>query len=194
MSTQVLALVVAIAGVLGTLASALLSQTLSLRAKRLEIDEQRQQRLEQRDEERRRTEFKDRRDSCIALNMAARSFRVALKNCLFEGADRGAELEVARQEFTSRYGEAQMILSDAVLKVAGVASGRLADWYGKVKAIQQPESPPIGQSDREKLEAVLDREIRLVLLQLRLAMRRDLGVADPEEAVVAPAPQQNDRI
>jgi hypothetical protein len=117
MSTEVLALVIAIVGVLGTLASALLTQMLSMRTKRLEIDEQRQQRYEQRDEERARTDYRDRRDSCIALNMAARRFRQALKNSLFEGAEvKGGEFEQARQEFTSRYGEAQMILSDTVLK------------------------------------------------------------------------------
>jgi hypothetical protein len=53
-----------------------------------------------RDEERQRTEFKDRRDSCIALNMEGRRFRQALKNCLFEGVDkRGVELDEARQAF-----------------------------------------------------------------------------------------------
>jgi hypothetical protein len=188
MSTAVLALVVAIVGVVGTLASALLTQTLSLRAKRLEIDEQRRQRLEQRDEESQRTEFKDRRDSCIALNMEGRRFRQALKNCLFEGVDkRGAELDEARQAYTSRYGEAQMILSDAVLKVAKVATGRLAEAYGKVKGSQQPGCPPIGLSDREKLERFLDREVASALRQLRQAMRSDLGVADPDEVVDTPA-------
>jgi hypothetical protein len=187
MSTEFLALVIAIVGVLGTLTSALLTQTLSLRAKRFEIDEQRQQRVEQRDEERHRTEFKDRRDSCIALNMAGRHFRQALKNCLFEGVDkRGAELEEARQAFTSRYGEAQMILSGTVLKVASVASLRLAEAYGKVKGSQPPGSPPIGPSDREKLERFLDREVASVLRQLRHTMRRDLGVTGRDEVAGTP--------
>ena len=188
MSTAVLALVVAIVGVLGTLASALLTQALSLRAKRLEIDAQRQQRLEDRHEERRRTGFTDRRDSCIALNMEGRRFRQALKNCLFEGVDkRGAELEEARQAFTRRYGEAQMILSDTVLKVAGTATGRLAEAYGKVKASQQPGSPQIGPSDREELERFLDREVASALRQLRQAMRRDLGVSDHDQSIDTPA-------
>jgi hypothetical protein len=187
-STDVLALVIAIVGVLGTLASALLSQTLSLRAKRMEIDEQRRLRLEQRDEERQRAEFRDRRDSCIALNMAGRRFRQALKNCLFEGVDkRGTDLEEARQTFTSRYGEAQMILSDTVLKVAGVASGRLAEAFGMVKGSQQPAAPPIGPADRVRLERFLDREVASALRQLRHAMRRDLGIADPDEAIRTPA-------
>jgi hypothetical protein len=190
MSAGVLALIVAIVGVAGTLASALLTQALSLRAKRMEVDEQRRQRLEERDEERQRTEFKDRRDSCIALNMAARRFRQALKNCLFEGVDeRGGELEKARQEFTGRYGEAQMILPDTVLNIASAASGRLAEVYGKVKAGQQPGAPRLGASEREKLENFLDHEVRSVLRELRQAMRRDLGVAEQGQVInSAPRP------
>lgn len=184
MSTEVLALVIAIVGVLGTLASALLTQTLSIRSKRLELGEQHRQRTEEREEERRRTEFKDRRDSCIALNMAARHFRQALKNCLFEGVDkRGVELEEARQAFTSRYGEAQMILSDTVLNVASTASGRLAEAYGKVKASQQPGASPLEASEREELEKFLDHEVGSVLRQLRRTMRRDLGVTGQDQAI-----------
>jgi hypothetical protein len=115
--------------------------------------------------------------------MAGRHFRQALKNCLFEGTDkRGAELEEARKEFTSRYGEAQMILPDKVLKAAKIATGRLAGAYGKVRAVQQSGSPPIGGSDREKLERFLDREVASALRSLREDMRRDLGVADTDEA------------
>jgi hypothetical protein len=178
-STDYLALIIAVVGVLGTLTSALVTQTLSLRSKRLEIDEQRRLRMEQHDEEQERTEFKDRRDSCIALNMEARRYRQALKNCLFEGVDkRGAELEEARLAFTSRYGEAQMILSDMILKVASHASWRLAEAYGQIKGSQPPGSPPIGPLDREKIERYLDREVTSALRQLRDVMRRDLGVAD----------------
>jgi hypothetical protein len=179
MTTEALTLLIAIVGVLGTLASAVLTQTLSLRAKRVELAEQRQQRLEERDEERRRADFKDVRDSCIALNSEARRFRQTLKNCLFEGADkRGAELEEARLAFTSRYGEAQMILSDVVLEVAGEASGRLADSYGKIKALQQPGSPAIELADREKLERYLNDEVGATLRRLRQVMRQDLGVTN----------------
>jgi hypothetical protein len=78
-----------------------------------------QQRTEERVGERRRTAFKDGRDGCIALNTAARGFRQALKNCLFEGYDEDrTELEQARRLFTSRYGEAQIILSDTVMEAA----------------------------------------------------------------------------
>ncbi len=178
MSTDVIALVVAVVGVVGTLASSVLSQLLALRARRQENEAQRQQRLDERDEERRRTAFKDRRDICIALNTSARDFRQALKNCLFEGIDeKGAELEQARQAFTRRYGEAQMILSEAVLKSASSASGYLADGYGMVKkAMARPMDP----AEREKLESYLNRRVGRALRDLREVMRLDLGVDDRE--------------
>ena len=154
-----------------------MTQALSLRAKRAEFDEQRRQRLEERDNEQQRMEFKDRRDSSIALNMAARRFRQALKNCLHEGLDaRGRELEEARQEFTSRYGEAQMILSDTVLTIASAANGRLAEAYGKVKVTPHP-----GALELQKLEGFLDHEVQSVLRQLRQTMRRDLGVTHEDQ-------------
>jgi hypothetical protein len=184
MSAEVFALIVAVVGVAGTLASALLTQTLSLRAKRTELDEQRRQRFEERDETRRRTEFKDRRDSCVALNMAARRFRQALKNCVFEGIEeKGSELEEARQEFTSRYGEAQMILSDAILNLASAANGQLAQAYGKVKAGRQPGATQLAASEQQELVKFLDHEVQSALRELRGAMRRDLGVADWDQAL-----------
>jgi hypothetical protein len=115
--------------------------------------------------------------------MAGRRFRQALKNCLFEGMDiRGDELEQARQEFTNRYGEAQMVLPDAVLGIANVANKRLAEAYGKVKTSQQPGDPRLSVSEREKLEAFIEREVAPVLWQLHQAMRRDLGVSDQQQA------------
>ena len=55
------------------------SSFFALRA-RTRNEAQRQQRLDERDEERRRTAFKDRRDICIALNTSARDFSQALRN------------------------------------------------------------------------------------------------------------------
>ena len=179
MSANVLALIVAIVGVTGTLASALLTQLFSLRLKRVELDERQQQHLDEQAEERRQAEYMNRRHSCIAVNMAARRLRQALKNCLFDGVDgRADELEQARQDFTNRYGEAQMILSDAALKAASTANGCLAEAYGKVKASQRPGDRRLGAADREKLENFLDQEVGSALRQLRHAMRVELGVAD----------------
>jgi hypothetical protein len=187
MSTQVLALVIAIVGVLGTLASALLTQAISLRAKRVEIEAQHALHVEQRDEERQRAAFADRRAACLALNMEGRRFRQALKNCIYEGEEmRGEELEQARLAFTSRYGEAQMILSDIVLKFASIATGRLAEAYGKVKAAQQSGSAKARLSDRESIERFLDHEVASALRKLRQEMRRELGVIDVDKIEIYP--------
>ncbi len=107
MNASLTALLVAIVGVLGTLTATVLTQRYSMRAKQQEIEAQLRQaemQLRQRSaelaEERWRVALKDRRDCCIALNTAARSFRRAIKNCLFEGLDKtGADLEQARQVF-----------------------------------------------------------------------------------------------
>ena len=71
MSVNLTALLVAVAGVLGTLTSPILIQRLTLRAKQQEIDALKQQRSEERAEEQRRMAFKEGRDCCIALNTAA---------------------------------------------------------------------------------------------------------------------------
>jgi hypothetical protein len=179
MSADIIALIVAIVGVAGTLASALLTQLLSARAKHAELDDLRQQRLEERAEERRRVEYRDRRDSCAAVNMTARRFRQALKNFLFEGThEKAHELEQARQEFTSRYGEAQMILPYTVLTEASAANGCLADAYGMVKAGRRPGEHRPEAAEMARIENFIDETVGSALRQLRHAMRVDLGVPD----------------
>lgn len=180
MSINLTALLVAVAGVLGTLTSPILTQRLTLRAKQQEIDALKQQRLEERTEERRRTAFKEGRDCCIALNTTARGFRQALKNCLFEGYDVDrTELEQARRLFTSRYGEAQIILSDAVMDAAKSVWDTLATAYGRVRAIGTQLALPERQTERERLMSYLDEEVDNAIHELRRIMRSDLGITEP---------------
>ena len=73
MSNSVLTLIVAIVGVFGTLAAAVLSQVLTMRSQR-----------DQRHEEWWRTTLKDRRDTCVALSAEVRRFQQVLRSCLFE--------------------------------------------------------------------------------------------------------------
>ena len=174
------ALLVAVAGVLGTLTSPLLTQRLTLRAKQQEIDALKQQRSEERTEEQRRTAFKDGRDSCIALNTAARGFRQALKNCLFEGYDlERTELEQARRLFTSRYGEAQIILSDIVVEAATPVWDKLAVAYGRVRAIGTQLALPEKQAERDRVMSYLDEDVDNAIHELRRTMRSDLGITEP---------------
>lgn len=168
-------LLVAVAGVLGTLTSPILTQRLTLRAKQQEIDAMQQQRFEERAEERCRTAFKDRRECCIAPNTAARGFRQALKNCLFEDYDEDrTELEQARRLFTSRYGEAQIILSDTIMNAATPVYDTLAEAYGGVRAIGTPLIIDKKQPERERLMSYLDNEVDTAIRELRNTMRSDL--------------------
>ena len=182
MSVNLTALLVAVAGVLGTLTSPILIQRLTLRAKQQEIDALKQQRSEERAEEQRRMAFKEGRDCCIALNTAARGFRQALKNCLFEGYDTDrTELEQARRLFTSRYGEAQIILSDTVMDAALPVWDRLATAYGRVRAIGTHLALPDRQTERDRAMSYLDEEVDNAIHELRRTMRSDLGITEPNK-------------
>ena len=177
MSSNVTALLVAVAGVLGTLTSPILTQRFTLRTKQQEIDALKQQRSEERAEEQRRAAFKEGRDSCIALNTTARGFRQALKNCLFEGYDlERTELEQARRLFTGRYGEAQIILSDTVMDAAIPVWDTLAVAYGRVRAIGTELALPENQAERDKVMSYLDEEVENAIQELRRTMRSDLGI------------------
>ena len=112
MSNSVLALIVAVVGVLGTLTASVLTQILTMRAQR-----------QQRREEWWHTTLKDRRrDTCVALSAEIRRFQQALRSCLVENRDvRSPEIDQVWQDLTSRYSEAQIILPNAVVKAAGPA-------------------------------------------------------------------------
>jgi hypothetical protein len=188
MSGSVTALLVAVVGVLGTLAATVLTQRYSMRAKQQEIEAQLKQaevQFKQRSaeltEERWRAALKDRRDCYIALNTAARAFRRAIKNCLFEGLDKmGAELEQARQTFMDQYSEAQIILPEAVRKEARPVYDRLTDAYGEVKKLGDKWPIPIDHPEGEELQSYLNHDVDRAIRQLRNAMRRDLGIDDQD--------------
>jgi hypothetical protein len=166
MSNDVLPLIVAIVGVLGTLTAAVLTQVLTIRAQR-----------NQRREEWWRTMFKDRRDTCVALSAEARRFEQALRSCLLENRDcRSAEFEQAWQTLTSRYSEAQIILPKAAVDAAGNAWGELRYAYDKIVEASPPTgSGPIEPATREKLQQRLDTKVIWAIRQMRKAMREALG-------------------
>jgi hypothetical protein len=94
LSANVTTLLAVVLAVVGTLTSPTLTQRYANRARLQEIEAARQQRLEDRVEERRRTSFLDRRQNYTSLHTAAWEFRRALKNCLFD--EDSDELESAR--------------------------------------------------------------------------------------------------
>ncbi|MFF5707047.1 hypothetical protein ACFY7H_31865 [Streptomyces sp. NPDC012794] len=166
--------VIAVAGVAGTLGGALLTQRGSERARRREIEL-----VHAKDEIR---DSRSLRRACYAeLNRDARQFTTALNRHLHVLGERGAQdadreaLEVAKDAHRDRYSEAQMIAPDEVLATASAVNRALTTVYGQVKRLERG-APEAG----ETLEAAARAQYEIwdLLRTMRTAMRRDLGVSE----------------
>ncbi|MET9964161.1 hypothetical protein ABZ128_34645 [Streptomyces sp. NPDC006326] len=175
---------IAVAGVAGTLGGALLTQRGAERAKRREIE------LVRVHEETR--ESLSLRRTCYAeLNRDARQFTTALNRHLHIMAERGVQpadsevLDEAKTAHRDRYSEAQMIAPDAVLMCASAVNKALNEVYGQVKRLERGAPGP-----GETLEGAARAQYKVweLLRGMRAAMRRDLGVSQEAEGVTSPAP------
>lgn len=164
--------IIAVAGVAGTLGGALLAQHGAERAKRREIE------LVRVHEEAR--ENRSLRRTCYGeLNRDARQFATALNRHLHvlrerevTEADREA-LEAAKNAHRDRYSEAQMVAPDEVLGRAQVLNQALNAVYGQVKRLERGAPEP-----GETVETVSRAQYELwdLLGAMRTVMRHDLGV------------------
>ncbi|MEV7415893.1 hypothetical protein [Streptomyces sp. NPDC089919] len=169
------AVLIAVAGVTGTLGGSLLTQRAAERGRRRELELVR-------DQEASRELLALRRACYGELNRDARQFTTALGTYLFvlragapTDADRAA-LEAAKAAHRDRYSEAQMIAPHSVLAPAAAANRALNDVYGRLKRIERGE--PAGGEDLGTAEEA--REAVWPLLRtLRTALRADLGINDP---------------
>jgi hypothetical protein len=176
MSANVTAFLAAVVGVIGTLLGTVLAQRLFMKNRKLELDSEHRQRLEERQSETERARLEYRRDAYIRLNASARSFRQALKNATFDTVDRLAtDLELAREEFNRRYSEVQLIAPGKVLEEAHLTSSELAAVYGRLKALETSISADPQQA--ENIRSELNQSARTAVQRLREAMRQDLGTA-----------------
>ncbi|MFG2986282.1 hypothetical protein ACGFYQ_34360 [Streptomyces sp. NPDC048258] len=165
--------VIALAGVAGTLGGALLTQRGLERAKRREIE------LVRGHEEIR--ESRSLRRTCyVELNREARQFTTALNRHLHVLRERGAEesdreaLEEAKNAHRDRYSEAQMTASDEVLLRASVVNQALNTVYGQVKRLERGAP---GRGETPETAARAQHEVWDMLRAMRTAMRHDLGVS-----------------
>ncbi|MFD4248042.1 hypothetical protein ACFWP3_41695 [Streptomyces sp. NPDC058525] len=167
------AVIIAVAGVAGTLGASLLTQRGSERTKVKEIELVRGQEEIHENRVLRRTCY-------VELNRDARQFTTALNRHLHvlrerdvEEADRVA-LEEAKNAHRDRYSEAQMIAPDAVLVRASAVNQALNRVYGQVKRLERGEPEP-----GETMEtAEQERQVVWGMLRaMRAAMRHDLGVS-----------------
>ncbi|MFJ3439213.1 hypothetical protein ACIPMU_37540 [Streptomyces cyaneofuscatus] len=172
MSVDLSSVIIAVAGVAGTLGGALLTQRGSQRAKRLEIE------LVRDHEEVR--EARSLRRTCYAeLNRDARQFTTALNRHLHAMRERGVEepdsdtLEEAKNAHRDRYSEAQMIAPEEVLGSASVVNQALNKVYGQVKRLERGAPEP---GETMETAAQAQHAVWEMLRTMRTAMRHDLGV------------------
>ncbi|MFI0738829.1 hypothetical protein ACH4PU_12205 [Streptomyces sp. NPDC021100] len=170
--------IIAVAGVAGTLGGSLLTQRRAERARRREI-----QLVRAHDDERENLVL--RRTCYTELNRDARQFTTALNRHLHILRERGTAdeadktaLDEAKAAFRDRYSEAQMIAPEDVLGPAHTVNRSLSRVYGTVKRLERGEPEPgetLDSASRAQ-HAVWD-----LLRPLRTAMRRDLGVSSSED-------------
>ncbi|MER5927216.1 hypothetical protein [Streptomyces mirabilis] len=165
--------IIAVAGVAGTLGGSLLTQRGSERAKRREIELIR-------DHEEIRENRSLRRTCYAELNRDARQFTTALSRHLHVMRERGAEdtdsaaLDEAKNAHRDRYSEAQMIAPEEVLMRANVVNQALNRVYGQVKRLERGAPEP---GETMETAAQAQYEVWDMLRTMRTAMRHDLGVA-----------------
>ncbi|MBZ4318544.1 hypothetical protein JNW98_04010 [Streptomyces sp. SCA2-4] len=167
-------MMIAVAGVAGTLGGSLLTQRRAERARRREI-----RFVREHDEARENLAL--RRTSYAELNRDARQFTTALNRHLHVLRERGTAtdadktaLDEAKAAFRDRYSEAQMVAPEGVLSHAGAANHALSHVYRQVKRLERGEPEP-----GETLDSVSrdQHDIWDLLGTMRTAMRRDLGIA-----------------
>ncbi|WP_327674559.1 hypothetical protein [Kitasatospora sp. NBC_00458] len=181
------ALLVAVVGVAGTLASALLTQRRGDAARREERDLADRQRREELAGQREAVDLAERRAGYTALNIAARQYLTALNDYAHAlrrdpaAAEPAlAVLDTVRTEYLQRYAEAQMTVPDLVLAEVSRANRVLSGLYGRLMRIGHGMPEPEGElaALTGAVEAGWDQ-----LALLRATMRTDLGIsaraADP---------------
>ncbi len=178
MDASTSSLIVAVVGVLGTLASGVLAHRSASRAKAIELDHARQVQQEEQRVQERRELLEARRASYATFNQSLRQFHGALWRRHREFADgeadaaarpRSPETEEARRDLMGVYAEVQMVASDEVLEIGG---GLLRLLLKILNDLKSPSGEPLEEVGKQ-LSLASER-----LYEVRQAMRRDLGITD----------------
>lgn len=184
MSASLSALIVAVVGVLGTLASGLLAQRSAMRTKLAELEHVERQRHEERMTQENRENREMRRKSYAELNQAMRQFHTTLSRHFLaveagreEGVSQTQERVQDRQALYDIYAETQMVASDAVL----VPAGRLVHGLHRAhRLLGQHEGDTPGSTPEESLGEIRARleQASEQLYEVRQVMRQDLGITE----------------
>jgi hypothetical protein len=181
MDANTIALIVAIVGVIGTLTASIISQVLSARSRRQELEVQRLQRDDEYEREQQQNVLANKRNCYITLISAARRYRLELMSYLYAtnrrsiNKDAADSLDEARLAFNVSISETQLTGTKSVLEALEPIRRGLAESYGAIRDLEQeaPESDESFDEIRTSLSKLWDEWPRL-----HAAMRKDLGVKD----------------
>lgn len=184
MSTSVVALVVAVVGVLGTLTSGLLAQRSAGKTKLVELQRAQHQSATEREEARQQARLEARRACYVLLNQAVRHHQAVLSKAI-AGLPRQdlhehiEEINSALKAQRDTYAQAQMVASDDVMEAAKHALDRLNRLAALVRQHADGRRSESVHDDAQSLDA----EAQDALDALLRRMRSDLGVtgSQPEE-------------
>jgi hypothetical protein len=182
MSNSVVPLIVAVVGVCGTLASAIFTQQLTLKARLRELEHAERRQLAEQEAAGIQQKADQLRACYVQVNANHRNYRdamLAFAHALKEGSPgdaEEAELATARRSQRDARGEAQMMVSDAVLDAEGEVAQRLNKAYRKLMLARRESDAGARDSTLDEAISLLSETVPL-LSHARTIMRMELGLA-----------------
>lgn len=180
MRAEMVAVLVAVVGVAGTLLAPITTAWVSARTRLQEFTlQQRAAEITRQDEER-RTEIERRRTTYIAVNSSTRLWRIRLMEdlrTLRAGGIASGHAEEARIAFQNDYAQAQMLVPDPVLHACYQVRVTLADARKRMLSLAEGDTE-CGDTWEVLYEYVLGAWD--LISEMQMAMRRDLGITAPE--------------
>ncbi|MFI8849408.1 hypothetical protein [Streptomyces sp. 891-h] len=185
MDSAISQIVIAVLGVGGTLAAAVITQRGADRARACELEHTRRLQKDEREYATRQAQFEARRTCYATLSAGTRDLANVMAKVLHaleEGEVREelrSELDRARRDHRLRHAEAQMVLPDAVAATASTANRHLGELYGLLMRLDGGIA-----RQGESLETAWESFGKLwdPLWRMRHVMRVDLGITAPDQA------------
>jgi hypothetical protein len=181
------AMVIAVVGVCGTLASAIITQLFSQRSRHQELEDSERRRLAEQEAAEKQRKTDQLRSCYVQLNANDRNYRDAMLAYAYalkagsSGEAEAAEVATARRAQRDARAEAQMIVSEEVLDSEGRVNAQLTRSYRRLQQIQREIDASVRETLLEDVIQLLDGIIPL-LSRARVTMRMDLGVIDKPPA------------
>lgn len=178
MSGATVAVIVASVGVLGTLASAVITQVLAQRAESRRSDREEQGRIRDQQASEDQRKIDQLRNCYVQLNANDRHYRDAMLAYAYAlksgpGEAEAAEVRTARRAQRDTRAEAQLVASDAVLKIESRVNAQLATAY---RHLMEVAGDPDSSTHQARLDRIIDHLKALTAQQghVRALMRLEV--------------------